>query len=138
MPDKSKKVYCSPKHWNYFNLHIFFVSSFLSVQFKYSVQHCVLIKFWSVHVTCFHSSSHFFSFSGFCFEFPLTRTFFDFPEGSSNQELTVLVFLCCSKFFFKVMLNSYKYDAPIKIEIRIAYWKEIMNRNINLDVILSD
>ena len=36
------------------------------------------------------------------------------------------------------MLNSYKYDAPIKIETRIAYWKERMNRNINLDVILSD
>ena len=36
------------------------------------------------------------------------------------------------------MLNSFKYDAPIKIEIRIAYLKERMNRNINLDVILSD
>ena len=114
-PDKSKKVYCSPKHWNYLNPRISFVFSFLSVQFKYSVQHCVLIKFWSLHLTCFHSSSHFFFFPVICFELPLIRTFFDFPEGSSYQELTVLIFFCCQKFVLKVMLNSYKYNAPIKI-----------------------
>ena len=32
---------------------------FLSVQFKYSVQHCIFIKLGSVHVTCIHSPSHF-------------------------------------------------------------------------------
>ena len=41
------------------NNHVLFVFTFLSVQFKYSVQHCVFIKLWSVHVTCFHSPSHF-------------------------------------------------------------------------------
>ena len=60
-------------------------------------------------------------FSGYLLRTPANSNLFDFPEGSGYQELTVLVFLCCSKFFFKVMLNSYKYDAPIKIEIRIAY-----------------
>ena len=25
VPDKSKKVHCSPKHWNYFNDHVFIV-----------------------------------------------------------------------------------------------------------------
>ena len=39
-PDKSKKeVHCSPKHWIYFNNHVFSVCSFWSVQIKYSVRH---------------------------------------------------------------------------------------------------
>ena len=50
---------CSPKHLNYFNNHVFFVFTFLSVQFEYSVPHCVLIKFEVCMLLAFIPPSHF-------------------------------------------------------------------------------
>ena len=67
----------SLKHWNYFNNHLFFVFTFLSVQFKYSsVQHCVFIKFCMFLAFIPHPIS---SFRVICFILLITQT----PAGSN-------------------------------------------------------
>ena len=68
-----KKVYCSPKHWNYFSNHEFFVFTFLSVQFKYSVQRCVFVKFEVCILVAFIPHT-IFLFPVICFKFSITRT----------------------------------------------------------------
>ena len=78
-PDKlvEQKVHCSPKHWIYFNNHE--LCTLMSVQFKYSVQHWVFIKPWSVRVTWIHSPSHSLLVLVIYFELWLTQTIFNFP-----------------------------------------------------------
>ena len=75
---------------------------------KYSVQHCEFIKFWSVHVTCIHSSHPIFLFPVICFELPLTRTFFDFPRRFelSGVDCTSFVFSMSIAFSITPRFNQ--------------------------------
>ena len=64
---------------NYFNSHVFFVFTFLSVQLKYSAQHYLLSSFEVCMLLAFipHPIS---SSPVICFILLLTQTFFDFPS----------------------------------------------------------
>ena len=47
LPDKLKKVFCNPKHWNFLNNHLLFVFTFLSVKI-YTVSSIVHLSSFAV------------------------------------------------------------------------------------------
>ena len=47
LPDKLKKVFCNPKHWNFLNNHVLFVFTFLSIKI-YTVSSIVHLSSFAV------------------------------------------------------------------------------------------
>ena len=69
-PDKWKKVYYSPKHWNYFNNHVFFVLNFFS---PFKIQCPALCIYQALKCACYSAfiPRPIYSFSDIYFRFSL-------------------------------------------------------------------
>ena len=60
-------------------MHVFLVFTFLLVQYKYSVQHCLFMKPWNVHVILFMFIAHPISFELVITQTPPNLNFLQFP-----------------------------------------------------------